>query len=55
MMVDEEAKKIKGVTMKRSDMKQDMLNSHRVPPMPKDLEMVVSEIWIEALEYIVEE
>lgn len=51
IMADEEAKKVKGVSIKRSDMKQDMLNNHRVPPMPAELRKVVSEIWIEALEY----
>lgn len=55
VMEAEEAKKIKGVAIKRSDMKQDMLNSHRIPPMPKDLQVIVSEIWNEALEYVVEE
>jgi len=55
IMPDEDAKKVKGVTIKRSDMKQDMLNNHRVPPMPEDLREIVSQIWIEALEYKVEE
>jgi len=54
-MSAEEAKKIKGVTVKRSDMKQEMLNSHRIPPMPNAVREVIMEIWIEALEYKGEE
>ncbi len=55
IMPEEEAKLIKSVTVKRSDMKQDMLNSHRVPPMPDAIKAVVSQIWKEALEYQVEQ
>ncbi len=54
-MSAEEAKIINGISVKRSDMKQAMLNSHRVPPMPEDIVRIVSEIWNEALEYKVEE
>ncbi len=55
IMPDETSREVRSVTIKRSDMKQGELNAHRVPAMPKDIKAVVSEIWIEALEYKVEE
>ncbi len=54
IMPEEDGKMINRVSIKRSDMKQELLNNHRVPPMPVEIKKIVSEIWLETLEPAVE-
>lgn len=52
IMPEEEGKMVNRVSIKRSDIKQELLNNHRVPPMPADVKKIVTEIWLETLEPI---
>lgn len=52
IMPEEEGKLVNRVSIKRSDIKQELLNNHRVPPMPVDVKKIVTEIWLETLEPI---
>ena len=49
IMPDEEARIVTRVSVKRSDIKQDELNTRRIPPMPEDVREVVTILWLEAL------